>query len=134
MGKQVNTPKDWRLLAERDIAIAEHLAGTMRPIPTEIISYFCQQSVEKYLKGVLAVFGDDPPYTHELDELCLMAEKHCPLFTGISSLCTIITQFSVQPRYDLGLSLSEDDMRLILTHTHTIKEFLQKEIPGLFEG
>ena len=46
--------------------------------------------------------------------------------------CAVITQFSVQPRYDFGLSLSEDDMRLVLVHTKTIKEFLQKEIPELF--
>jgi len=134
MGKQDNTPRDWRLLAERDLSVAEYLAANMRPIPTEIIAYHCQQAVEKYLKGVLAVFDDDPPYTHELDELCSMVIKHKSSFTGISSLCTVITQFSVQPRYDLGLSLSEEDMNLVLTHTHSIKEFLQKEIPELFVG
>ena len=133
MGKQDNTPRDWQLLAERDVAVAEHLSNTMRPMPTEIIAYFCQQAVEKYLKGVLAVFGEDPPYTHELDELCSMAVKHDSEFVKISSLCTIITQFSVQPRYDIGLSLSEDDMRLVIAHVHTIKKFLQKEIPELFE-
>jgi len=75
MAKQVNTPKDWRLLAERDMAIADHLAATMRPVPTETIAFFC---------------------------------------------------------YDIGLSLSEEDMRIVLNHTKTIKDFLQKEIPELF--
>ncbi|MCL2320027.1 MAG: hypothetical protein FWC45_08070, partial [Treponema sp.] len=72
-------------------------------------------------------------YIHDLDRLCSMAEKHRPLFTGISSLCTIINYFSVQPRYDRGLSLSEDDMRLVLKHSKTIKEFLLKEMPELFQ-
>ncbi|MCL1931597.1 MAG: hypothetical protein FWF55_07255 [Treponema sp.] len=54
-------------------------------------------------------------------------------FASISSLCTIINYFTVQPRYDLGLSLSDDDMRLVLSHTKTIKDFLQKEIPELFQ-
>jgi HEPN domain-containing protein len=131
--KQTNTPKDWRLLAERDMAVADHLAATMRPVPVEAIAFHCQQAAEKYLKGALVILGEEPPYTHDLDELCSMAEKHRPSFVSISSLCTIITHFSVQPRYDMGLSLSEDDMRLVLTHTKTIRDFLQKEIPELFQ-
>ena len=89
--------------------------------------------MEKYLKGVLVILGEEPPYTHDLPELCKIAEKHRPSFAGISSQCSVITHFSVQPRYDRGLSLSEDDMRLVLAHTRTIKDFLQKEIPELFQ-
>jgi len=130
--KQTNTPKDWRLLAERDMAVADHLAATMRPVPTEAIVFHCQQAVEKYLKGALVILGEEPPYIHDLDRLCSTAEKYRPSFVSITSLCTIINYFSVQPRYDLGLSLSEDDMRLVLVHTKTIRDFLQKEISELF--
>ena len=84
------------------------------------------------LKCALVIFGEEPPYTHDLAELCKLAEKYRPSFVSISSLCTIITQFSIQPRYDRGLSLSEKDMSLVLQHTRTIKEFPQKEIPELF--
>ena len=133
MAKQTNTIEDWRVLAERDLSVADYLAGNMRPVPTEIIAFHCQQAVEKYLKGVLVKLGEEPPYIHDLDRLCSQVEKHRPLFAGISSLCTIINYFSVQPRYDRGLSLSEADMRLVLQHSKTIKDFLQKEIPELFE-
>jgi HEPN domain-containing protein len=125
MAKQTNTPEDWRILADRDMAVAKHLTDTMVPIPTEIVAYFCQQAAEKYLKGVLVILGEEPPYIHDLDDLCSMVEKHRPSFVGISSLCTIITQFSSQPRYDRGLDLSETDMHLILAHAKTIREFLQ---------
>jgi HEPN domain-containing protein len=131
--KQTNTPKDWRLLAERDIDVADHLAATMRPVPSEAIAFHCQQAVEKYLKGALVILGEEPPYIHDLDRLCSTAEKYRPSFVSITSLCTIINYFSVQPRYDLGLSLSEEDMRLVLAHTKTIRDFLQKEIPELFQ-
>ena len=134
MAKQTNTPKEWRLLAERDISVADHLAATMAPLPTEIIAFHCQQAVEKYLKGALVILGEDPPYTHDLDELCTIAERHRSAFISIASLCTIITHFSIQPRYDLGMSLSEADMSLVLAHTKTIRDFLQKEIPELFQG
>ena len=133
MDKQTNTPRDWRLLAERDFTTSDFLAANMHPTPSEIIAFHCQQAVEKYLKGVLVILGEEPPYIHDLDRLCKIAEKHRPSFVSISSLCAIINYFSVQPRYDLGLSLSEDDMNIVLAHTKTIREFLQKEIPELFE-
>jgi len=132
MVKQTNTPNDWRLLADRDMAVADHLANNMVPFPTEIIAYLCQQAAEKYLKGALTILGEEPPYTHDLDKLCRLAQKHHSSFVSISSLCTIITHFT-QPRYDLGISLSDADMRLVLTHTKTIKDFLYNEIPALFE-
>jgi len=131
--KQTNIPEDWRFLAERDMSIADHLANTMVPVPTEIITFFCQQTVEKYLKGALVIFGEEPPYIHDLEQLCKIAEKHRSAFVRISSLCVIINQFSVQPRYDRGLDISEADMQIVLAHTKTIKEFLQKEIPELFQ-
>jgi hypothetical protein len=43
MARQTNTPKEWRLLAERDMSVADHLTETMRPIPTEIIAFFCKK-------------------------------------------------------------------------------------------
>jgi len=132
MAKQINTPKEWRLLAERDMSIAEHLSINMSPIPTEVIAFFCQQATEKYLKGALVIFGEEPPYTHDLPELCKIAEKHRPLFAEISSLCSTVTHFSVQPRYDFGLSLSMEDMQLVLAHARTIKEFIRTEVPDLF--
>jgi HEPN domain-containing protein len=133
MAKQTNTPEDWRVLAERDITVADYLAANMKPVPSEIIAFHCQQAVEKYLKGVLVIFGEDPPYIHDLDRLCKTAEKYRSSFSSISSLCTTINYFSSQPRYDRGVDLSEEDMRLVLAHTKTIKSFLQKEIPELFQ-
>ena len=132
MAERTNTPGDWRFLADDDLAVAEHLATTMNPVPTAIIAFHCQQAVEKYMKGALAVFGEDPPYIHDLPELCKLVENHRPSFVSVSSLCSIITFFSVQPRYDRGLTLSEDDMRLTIVHTKTIKEFMLKEVPELF--
>jgi len=133
MAKQSNSPKEWRLLAERDIAVAEHLAANMHPVPAEIVAYHCQQAAEKYLKGALVILTIAPPYTHDLDELCSLAETNRPAFSAISTQCTLITQFSTQPRYDLGLSLSDADMRLVLQYTLRIIDFLQKEIPELFQ-
>ena len=131
--KGSNSPIDWRLLAEDDLAIAEHITANMNPIPTAGAAFHCQQAVEKFLKGALTIFGDEPPFIHDLDKLCSFAEKHRPSFVSISSLCTAINYFSVQPRYDRGISLSDEDLRLVLSHARTIKQFLQKELPELFK-
>jgi len=131
MGKQTNAPEEWRLLAERDMAAAEYLAGMYPPL-NEIIAYHCQQAAEKYLKGVLVTFGEEPPYIHNLDELCISAEKYRPSFSAILSFCTKISQFAVQPRYDFGMSLSDTDMRLVLDYTRKIRAFLEKEVPEMF--
>jgi len=132
MAKQSNTAREWRLLAERDLSVADYLAATMKPVPSEIIAFHCQQAVEKYLKSVLVVLHEEPPHIHDLDRLCSIALEYRPSFVSVHSLCTAINYFSVQPRYDVGLTLSENDMRLVLAHTKTIKAFLQKEIPELF--
>jgi HEPN domain-containing protein len=89
MANQSNTYKDWYMLAGKDHSVAPHLAATMYPIPTEIICYHCQQTVEKYLKGVLALNGEEPPYTHDLAELCKACEKYLPEFSEISPSCLI---------------------------------------------
>jgi len=44
MAKQTNTPEDWRLLAERDMSVADHLASTMTPVPIQKQSgTFCKR-------------------------------------------------------------------------------------------
>ena len=130
--KGLNTPDDWMILAEDDLSVAEYLAANMRPIPTHHIAFLCQQAAEKYLKGALTVLDIEPPYTHDLEKLCSLIENQRSTFIGIFTSCTIVTQFSVQPRYDRGLSLSDNDMFLVLAHTKTIRDFIQKEIPELF--
>jgi len=105
----------------------------MKPSPNEIIAFLCQQATEKYLKGALVTMGEEPPYIHDLPELCKIAERHHSSFVSISSLCSIITHFSVQPRYDRGISLTESDMMLVLCHTKAIRDFLKIEIPVLFQ-
>jgi HEPN domain-containing protein len=131
---QINTPQEWYILAERDFTVAEYLASNMRPIPTEIICFHCQQAVEKYLKGVITLLGEEPPYTHDLAVLCKLCEKHSTEFSKISASCSIITQFGVQPRYDNAMNITESDMNSILRYVNMIKEFLKKETPQLFRG
>jgi HEPN domain-containing protein len=57
--------KEWFKIAEADLYSAEFLQN-MQSIPIEIICYHCQQSAEKYLKGFLALNGEEIKRTHDL--------------------------------------------------------------------
>ena len=133
MAEQTNSAEDWRLLAEDDLTVAEYLNANMRPIPTHHIAFLCQQAAEKYLKGALVILGLEPPYTHDLILLYNLSEKHRSSYVSIFSSCSIVTQFAVQPRYDRGLTMSDEDIRLVLAHTKIIRDFLQKEVPELLK-
>jgi HEPN domain-containing protein len=114
MAKQTNSVTDWRELFDRDMAVAEHLTVSMHPVPTAIIIFLCQQGVEKYLKGALVFLGEEPPYIHDLEELCARVEKHRPSFGTIFTLCSVITHFAIQPRYDKGMDNTEADMQITM--------------------
>ena len=43
-----NTPEDWVFLAERDLNVANHLATTMHPTPTE---KFLQKEIPELFKA-----------------------------------------------------------------------------------
>jgi HEPN domain-containing protein len=127
-----NTPREWRILGDRDIDTAIFLAGKMVPKPLEIICFHCQQGVEKYLKGFLVLKGDDPPYIHDLKKLCKLCENFNASFSTIGSMCTNLTLFGVQPRYDINMNITEADVNLVLQNAQSIKTFMQKEVPQIF--
>jgi hypothetical protein len=132
MAKQSTTSIQWRLLADMDLNTAVFLADKMLPKPLEIICFHCQQAAEKYLKGFLTIQGKEPPYTHDLDELCKLCETYNASFSAIGGMCTTLTLFGVQPRYDIGMNITEADTNLVLQNVQSIKLFLQKEAPLLF--
>jgi len=133
MAKKTNIPKEWRLLADEDMEVVRLAIGRKPPL-NEPAAFHCQQAVEKYLKGVLVLFGEEPPHTHDLTKLRLLVEKHRPAFSAISAPCSTLSRYSVIPRYDFDLrSTSDADMCQILQNVQEIKTFLEKEVPELFQ-
>jgi HEPN domain-containing protein len=130
---QTNTSKQWKLLADSDLNTAEFLVNNMYPTPHEIVCFHCQQAAEKYLKCFLTEHGEEPPYTHDLDELCKSCEKHDNSFSTIANWCTVLTQFGVQPRYDPRMDIKESDMLLALNNAKALKEFVKNSIPDVFK-
>jgi HEPN domain-containing protein len=132
MAKQLSTPEVWRQLADRDLMVAEYLATNMYPPQCEIICYHCQQAAEKYLKSFLAFHGEEPPYIHDLSEICKSCEKYENSFSTISVMCSLVTHYGVLPRYDIGLSINTGDMEQALKNTKAIMAFVKTIIPDVF--
>ena len=115
--------REWLKFADRNLAIAEHLAAVFRPTPLEDICFNCQQAAEKYLKGYLIAAGELPPKTHNLMELCSLCEHYDASFARILKLCTLLNRFSVLPRYPMESYIDEALMQRALRYAAEIKAF-----------
>ena len=115
------------------MALAEHTAKTMRPIPYEIVCFHCQQFVEKYLKAFLVSKGQEPPYIHDLVKLTALCESMNILFGEIKQKCIALTEYGVQPRYPNTMQINEADMNRALNFAKEIKIFILDKEPELFQ-
>jgi len=115
---------EWYRFADTDLALAKH-ALSMYPQPLEAICYHCQQSAEKYLKGYLAYTGNAiPPKIHNLDTLCEMCEEHDERFQELRKPCSILTDYSVQPRYPHEMEILEHEMKQAIVYAEQIRDFM----------
>jgi len=126
--------RQWIELADKDLALAEHTAKTMRPVPHEIVCFHCQQFVEKYLKAFLVSKGQEPPYIHDLVKLTALCEAENPELGQIKQKCIILTQYGVQPRYPNDMEINEEDMTRALHFAADIKAFMLEKLPELFQA
>jgi HEPN domain-containing protein len=129
---RVDYARQWQEIATMDLDLADHVAKTMWPKPFHLICYHCQQAVEKYLKSYLVLYGQEPPHTHDLDDLCKRCQKYAPSFADVADICTELTAYGVQPRYPMELSLGENSMNRALKGAKHVKEFIQSLAPLLF--
>ena len=66
----------WMAYAKRDYETAKLIKTHQSPPAIEIICYHSQQAVEKSLKAILALVGENIPKTHDIHKLKKSCEKH----------------------------------------------------------
>ena len=115
--------EEWFKIARVDLSSAEYLQN-MHPVPIEIICYHCQQSAEKYLKGYLALQGEEIKRTHDLVQLTKNCREYDQNFKQIEDDCLMLTDYAVNIRYPFPLDINESDMRMALQGSRKIKEFI----------
>ena len=118
--------KEWFKVAETDLTSAEFLQD-MRPIPIEIICYHCQQSVEKYLKGFLALKGEEIRKIHDLVRLNKMCQKYEKDFETIEEDCLLLTDYAVNVRYPFPMDINESDLNLALKSAQRVKKYVLRK-------
>jgi len=124
----------WVQRAENDISSARHLAKTMRPVPTEIICFHCQQAVEKYLKAFLVYNDEEPSKTHDLIELVKLCSAFDSEFSLLIIKCEYLLPFAVRTRYPGGSDPSDEDMKTALAYAHNVIKFVKGKLPSQFIG
>ena len=119
--------KEWILYANNDLE-AVHQLLTFNPPKIEIICYHCQQSAEKMLKAFWVYFEIKPPKTHELHLLLEKCKEIDASFGKIAEECSRLNIYSSQPRYPLGLEITESDMQVAIKDCETICKFIKNKI------
>lgn len=111
---------EWFKIAETDLASALFLQN-MRPQPVEIICYHCQQAAEKFLKGFLALQGEEIKRTHDLIQLNKSCQTYDEDFAKIEEACLLLTDYGVNVRYPFPMDINETDMKMALKNVEAIK-------------
>ncbi|SJZ82707.1 HEPN domain-containing protein [Selenihalanaerobacter shriftii] len=119
--------QEWFTIAEKDLKSAQFLKG-MHPTPLEIICYHCQQSVEKYLKGYMALQNEKIVRTHDLLVLNKKCRKYNSDFSEIEDECLRLTDYGVNVRYPFHFELTLEDVELAIKDAITIKEFILDKV------
>jgi HEPN domain-containing protein len=84
--------------AESDLAAIRRTVTSEGPYDTGL--FHCQQAVEKYLKGLLAVHDINYPKIQDVTVLAELAEPFCPALASLPFSLAEFNPFAVTIRYD----------------------------------
>lgn len=72
-------PKSWQSFADMDMEAARFISGSesLEDLAS-VVCFHAQQAAEKYLKGLLVVYDEEPPRIHALPELLERAFSYVP--------------------------------------------------------
>ena len=124
---------EWFKMAEIDFDSAKFLLA-MKPVPFEIICYHCQQCVEKYLKGFIALNGGQILKTHDLVALNKECISFNNEFDAIENECIELTDYGVQVRYPFHIEIEDFDVQNAIKNTQTTVDFIKKIVERDFKN
>jgi HEPN domain-containing protein len=90
--------REWVRKGEADYQAALELARASQPFHDQV-AFHCQQSAEKYLKGLLEELAIAVVKTHELDQLLDKLRPQHPKLQSLRRGLLFLTNFAVEPRY-----------------------------------
>ena len=114
------TTREWVKKAENDFKAASQLLRRRKNVVPDAACFFCQQSVEKYLKARLIEAGIPFPRTHDLLQLlntCLQVE---PLWSAYVKVLDAMSDYAVDFRYP-GHTATLREARTALKHCRSLR-------------
>lgn len=123
----------WLTVAESDFHAYSMLALGESP-PAIAVCFHCQQYIEKLLKAVLTLNGEEVPKTHDIRSLGIAASKYFPdIRTHIDDVADL-TIYGVETRYPAVIEISDSEMKWavkVATETGALlKKYLFKNLEG----
>lgn len=113
--------EQWFCYAENDLQAAKKLFGEIN----HITCFHCQQSAEKYLKGLLVLFDKEFRKSHDLSYLVDLLK--CNVSEEIMSAAEFLTAYSVEARYPGDFPvISNQEAQDALQYAEEIKTFVLK--------
>jgi HEPN domain-containing protein len=90
--------REWVRKAEADYRLAVMAHRGAEPFH-DAVCFHCQQSAEKYLKGLVDELGLTVPKTHDLERLRGLLTSHDAALRPLKRGLTFLTRFAVETRY-----------------------------------
>ena len=126
-----NLLSQWFDIAADDLEVAEGCLKNYLPPKLSIACYHAQQAAEKSLKGFLTYCNIEPPYTHNLTELCKMCMEYDPSFGEILELCDYINPYTVITRYPKEKEITESMAKAAINQAQKAYSYCLEKIPEL---
>lgn len=114
----------WFEKGDSDLRSARALLA-LDPPETEVVAFHCQQAAEKYLKGLLAYHGAQPPRTHDLSALLDLLIPDAQKLEQLRGAAQFLTPFAVEGRYPfVGEPLTKEEAEQAIRHAQNICNYV----------
>ena len=101
----------------------------MRPVPSEVICFHCQQAAEKYLKAFIVYNDQEPPKTHDLTELVKLCSNYNADFSTLLQKCEYLIPFAIRTRYPSASDPNDEETKRSLVYARDIINFIKEKMP-----
>jgi HEPN domain-containing protein len=115
----------WLMKAENDLKAVKHLL-TFADAPTDVISFHCQQSVEKYLKSYLTLADVRVKRTHDLATILYLCIEEDADFKELDTEeISNLTFYAVEIRYpEEYIELTIGEVEELYETARKVREFV----------
>ena len=119
----------WLKKAENDLKAVKHLL-TFADAPTDVISFHCQQSVEKYLKSYLTLADVRVKRTHDLDTILYLCIGEDADFKELDTEeISNLTFYAVEIRYpEEYIELTIGEAEELYETAQKVREFVMAKL------